>query len=140
MVCIYCGGNTEVINSRLQKKANRVWRRRRCRACGAVFTSQEQIVYDGAFVVQEDTSHIVPFSRDLLYLSLYDACRHRRQAVTDAGALTDTTLSRLIPTAKSGVIERQNIVATCQAVLKNFDKAAAMHYEAFHTTNPENLS
>lgn len=132
MVCIYCGNDTDVINTRLQKKTNRVWRRRRCRHCHAVFTSQEQVVYDGSFVVRNAMSHIMPFSRDLLYLSIYDACKHRPGAASDATALTDTILSRLVPLAKDGVIDRQDITASCLTVLKHFDTVAAVHYKAFH--------
>jgi len=132
MVCIYCGSKTEVTNSRLQKKLNRVWRRRRCRICDAVFTSQEQVIYDGAFAVRLSTSHIMPLSRDTLYLSVYDACRHRADAVTEATALTDTILSSLVLLAKDGLLRREDIIATCSTVLKRFDTAAAVHYAAFH--------
>lgn len=89
-------------------------------------------MYEGSFVVRNATSHIVPFSRDLLYLSIYDACKHRSNAASDATALTDTTLSRLTPIARDGVIERMDIIAACSAVLRRFDSAAAVHYEAFH--------
>lgn len=132
MVCIYCGSSTRVANSRLQKKINRVWRRRACEKCAAVFSSLEQVVYDSSIAVKTTMSHIVPFNRDLLYLSIYDACRHRKLAVTDATALTDTILSKLPSRAQQGLITRDDIVKLAQETLAHFDQAAAVHYAAFH--------
>lgn len=133
MVCIYCGWQTRVINSRLQKRRNAIWRRRRCEHCGAVFSSLEHAALESNLAASDGQSHIVPFQRDALFLSLYEACRHRQSAVSDAAALTDTVLAKLIPSqVVRGSIDRKVIALTASAVLKQFDAAAYTHYLAFH--------
>ncbi len=133
MVCIYCGGKTAVTNSRLQTKANSVWRRRRCYACKAVFTTEEHASYESSFAMQYNASHIVPFERDMLFLSIYEACRHRKNAVSDAASLTTTVLSKLQMIATSnGAIQRNDIVRVTSETLKLFDNASAVHYLAYH--------
>ena len=134
MVCIYCGSKTQVVNSRLQRRANKVWRRRHCDACGATYSSLEQVDYQSTIMVRCSESHIVPFSRDQLFLSVYDACRHRKSAITDASALTHTVLAMLLPSmqANAGLLLRNQIVEATAVVLKRFDSAAHVHYTAFH--------
>ena len=134
MVCLYCSGETKVVNSRLQKRTNHVWRRRNCVKCGAIFSSIEHGVYDKAFLVKCSESYIIPFSRDKLFLSIYDACRHKNDACMIAGALTDTVMSELFSrhTTKS-VILREEIIEKATTVLKHFDIVALTHYTAFHS-------
>ena len=133
MVCIYCGNKTTVANSRLQKRRNSVWRRRQCSHCGAVFTSIEQTSYDQSFGFKYTTSHIIPFQRDVLFLSLYEACRHRADPVSDAAALTDTVIRKLSPSfVTEGVVERAVLRNIAAETLLNFDVAAATHYQAYH--------
>lgn len=131
MVCIYCPGNTQVINSRHQKRLNHIWRRRRCGSCGNVFTTSESPELAASLVV-ESTGGLEPFSRDKLFLSLYDSCRHRPTAQTDATALTSTVIAKLLTSLKDATLSRQTIITTANAVLKNFDHAANVHYTAYH--------
>lgn len=133
MVCTYCGHDTKVTNSRSQKKSNGTWRRRRCLSCGAVFSSLERIDYETSLAIRDRTSHIIPFNRDQLFVSIYDACRHRATAVQDAGALTDTVVRKLIATSiADGVIDRESVVAHTHTTLRAFDMAAGVQYIAFH--------
>ncbi|HET7060465.1 MAG TPA: hypothetical protein VFH99_04115 [Candidatus Saccharimonadales bacterium] len=134
MVCVQCGGQTRVINSRHQRRANQVWRRRQCRnpQCGAVFTSEETAAYNAAWAVQGPSGKLAPFSRDKLLLSLYKSLEHRSTAVADAGGLADTVIKRLSGAVTDGVIESQAIVHAAQVALNRFDKAASTHYSAFH--------
>jgi transcriptional regulator NrdR family protein len=132
MVCIVCGGKTQVVNSRHQKRSNQVWRRRQCLNCGLVFTSEEKIDYNGAWRVSSRQGQLRPFERDKLFLSLYKSCGHRQTALTDAAGLTDTVIKKLGPEARGGVISRDAIVRTVQVALNRFDKAASTHYQAFH--------
>jgi transcriptional repressor NrdR len=131
MVCIYCGHFTKVSNSRLQKKANQVWRRRKCQGCGAVFTTLESVDATQALRVHRQ-KHFQPFSRDKLLLSLYDSLRHRKTAMVDATALTATVLSQLYPLITNATLERDSIAEVAAAVLGRFDTAAATSYRAFH--------
>lgn len=131
MICIYCGSDTKVINSRPQKRHNYIWRRRQCIKCGAVFTTSEvPDLFKGLMVLTG--AQMQPFSRDKLFLSVYDSLRHRKTAITDTTALTDTIISRLYPNASSGSLDSHEIAQITINVLKRFDKAAAIHYEAFH--------
>jgi transcriptional repressor NrdR len=131
MVCVYCSSETQVINSRHQKKANQVWRRRKCLQCGAIFTTIEATDTTQALRLRRKT-RLEPFSRDTLLLSVYDSLKHRRTASTDATGLTTTILGLLYPLATETVIERDVVVELVTQVLKRFDKAAAVHYQAFH--------
>jgi len=71
MVCIYCSGDTQVINSRLQKRPNQVWRRRKCLECGATFTTHELAAYEGSWRVKSSSAGLQPFNKNKLFLSLY---------------------------------------------------------------------
>ena len=134
MVCVYCGGLTKVINSRPQRRQNSVWRRRQCQRCHAIVSSTERVVYADVFAVRDATSHIVPFQRDILFLDIYDACRHRQAPSSNAAALTDTVLSKLLASRRftGGIIDRNAIVEVTSVTLKLFDAAAYTHYLAFH--------
>jgi transcriptional regulator NrdR family protein len=132
MVCVQCGGSTQVINSRHQKRANQVWRRRRCRDCGAVFTSEESPAYGASWAVQSPSGALRPFSRDKLLLSLHRSLGHRQTALEDAAGLADTVVQRLSAAVTDGIIESRAIAQTAQVALSRFDPAASTHYAAFH--------
>jgi len=133
MVCIYCGQATRVVNSRHQRRTNHIWRRRKCAACGGIFTTQEHIELSGAFVIQKESQgRLHPFSRDTLFLSIYESCRHRTTATEDAAALTQTILARLLPLSQGSIIARKDLIATSLLVLERFDKAASTFYGAYH--------
>lgn len=132
MKCIYCSGKLSVSNSRPQKKLNQVWRRRNCSECGAVMTSVEAIDLSKAIAFQNGT-HTEPFSRDTLLISIYESCKHRKTALNDALALTDTVIARLLPQVENATLSRQQIIETTTETLKNFDKAASVHYAAYHS-------
>jgi transcriptional repressor NrdR len=69
MVCIYCGGETKVTNSRLQRRNNQVWRRRECLACQSVFTTHESVELESALSVSQN-GRLTPFLPDLLLKEL----------------------------------------------------------------------
>lgn len=131
MVCIYCGSETSVINSRPQKRQNHIWRRRQCASCAAVFTTSEAPDFLKSLSVVRG-NNLQPFSRDKLFLSVNDSLRHRKSATSDASALTDTVISRLYPVIASGSVDSAEITKFAHAVLRNFDSAAATYYAAYH--------
>ena len=131
MVCVYCGGDTGVVNSRSQRKKNQVWRRRRCLSCGATFSTEESAQHELAWLVRTG-SHSRPFSRDKLFLSLYKSCEHRKTALEDAKGLTDTIIGKLPAQVANGVVASRDIAQVAQVALNRFDKAASVHYQAFH--------
>ena len=133
MVCIYCRADTRVTNSRLQKRQNSTWRRRQCSKCRAIFTTIEHAEYENALVIKNHASHIVPFSRDTLFVSIFDSCRHRDSPVRDAGALTDTILAKMMLGLRpGGMIERNDLIAVAAETLRQFDTAAYTYYQAYH--------
>lgn len=132
MVCVYCGGPTRVTNSRQQRRTNTTWRRRECRQCGGIFTTQEAVKLEGALLVINSQNSVEPFSREVLWLSLHDSLGHRKQPITDATGLTDTVMSRLWPLVSQATLTTAQIKQASTEVLKRFDKAAATHYQAYH--------
>jgi len=132
MVCIQCGSETQVFNSRLQKRTNQVWRRRKCLGCGIAFTTHEITDLSGSVTVRNKEGGLAPFSRDKLLFSLYASLQHRPSAAHDASALADTVIARLLTQAHRSVIEDTSIINTVYVVLTRFDTAASVHYQAFH--------
>ncbi|HVX23926.1 MAG TPA: ATP cone domain-containing protein [Candidatus Saccharimonadales bacterium] len=134
MVCIQCGGPTRVTNSRAQRRHNQVWRRRRCRRCGALFSTVESAEYGLAWTVRGKNGRLQPFSRDKLLLSLHRSCAHRMAPLKDAAGLTDTVINKLREYVEAGSLSSQTITEVAQVALQRFDKAASVHYVAFHPT------
>lgn len=132
MVCVHCRQETQVINSRPQRRSNQVWRRRRCNNCHAVFSTLERPDYEATWLVKESSGQLSPFLPDKLFLSLYNSLLHRPTAIADARALTDTVTGRLLKEVDNAIINTATIVTATDSVLKRFDDAAAVHYRAFH--------
>jgi transcriptional repressor NrdR len=131
MVCVHCGGKTKVVNSRLQRKANQVWRRRQCLSCKAVFSTQETVQHELAWLVS-DKGQFEPCLRDKLFLSLYKSCEHRKTALSDAKGLADTVIGKLPAHLAGSAVSSRDIAAVAQVALNRFDKAASVRYQAFY--------
>jgi len=97
-----------------------------------VFSTHERASYEDGWRVEAANGSLTPFLKNKLFLSLHTSCAHRTQAIEDATALTNTVISLLRTQNSQGLIEANSIVLTIQEVLNNFDKAAAVHYQAFH--------
>jgi len=132
MVCVNCNSETRVINSRIQKRSNQVWRRRRCVMCGLVFSTEENVLYQHVWLVSNPNGGYSPFSAQKLFMSLYESCQHRSSAVVDATELSRTLIKKLQPRFKDGLISSQTITQVAQVALNRFDKAASVSYEAHH--------
>lgn len=132
MVCIHCGSETKVTNSRPQKRSNQVWRRRECLICHATFTTEESAKYNAEWLVKTKAGSIQPFSRDKLFLSLLKSLEHRKNPQKDATALTDTIISKLSTAIKDSTINSHSIVQITLVALNRFDDAASVSYAAYH--------
>lgn len=132
MVCIYCGGKTQVINSRLQKRLNRTWRRRECVQCHAVFTTEETADLHTSIAVQMASATLCPFNRDKLFASVFKSLGHRANPIDDASALTDTIIAKVLGQTAKAVIDPAYIAHTAYDTLERFDKAAGVQYRAYH--------
>jgi transcriptional regulator NrdR family protein len=132
MVCIYCGHATNVTNSRLQKRLNQVWRRRQCSNCNNTFTTHEIVEFGTSIMVRRNTHELAPFIRDNLFISVYEACKHRSGALSNANALTQTIIGLLREHIHEGIVEHVTIIAVTTAVLERFDATAGAVYKAYH--------
>lgn len=139
MVCIYCSSPTEVTNSRLQRRNNHVWRRRACSACGNTFTTIERPELSGLIMVDVSGNgrKLTPFHRDQLFITIYESCKHRPDAIGAAGSLTQTVINMLLTEQQNGVVKRSQIVERTHQVLSRFDPTAATVYAAYHPTTGE---
>lgn len=129
MVCIYCRGDTQVINSRHQKRHNQVWRRRECKECGALFTTHEAIELAGAVLVEKGS--LYPFSPDILFVDLLKALKGRNDSYAAARQLSWTIISQLIK-SRQQVYSSKAISEQAAKVLKRFDRQAWLRYIAEH--------
>jgi transcriptional regulator NrdR family protein len=134
MICIYCGHETEVYNSRRMRRNPSVWRRRRCIACVAQFSTEELPDYDVSLVVKGLDGKLYPFSRDKLFLSLHNSLGHRKDALESATQLTATVIGKLLRSKKApdGVLAIQHLAQAGYLTLKRFDPLAANTYKAYH--------
>jgi len=134
MVCIYCGSETAVSNSRHQKRLNNVWRRRTCQQCQATFTTTERPELQQSLLVRTASGALLPFNRDKLFISIYTSLGHRKDPTSDSTAITSTITALTLKTAKNAVIEASQLSATAQQTLSRFDSVAGVHYAAYHPT------
>jgi transcriptional repressor NrdR len=132
MVCVYCSGPTKVNNSRLKSRANAIWRRRECLECASIFTTLEHADSATLLMVRSIDGSLEPFSRDALFISVYECCKHRPRAIDDASGLTQTILTNILATQKDATVSRDQIVDTVISLLKRFDSVAATIYRAYH--------
>jgi transcriptional repressor NrdR len=135
MVCIYCASPTSVVNSRLQKRSNTIWRRRLCSKCANIFTTTELPDLTATLRVpsKNNQAKLLPFNRDKLFLSIYASCKHRSTALTDAASLTSTVIQQLLTHQKDpALVERHHIALTTHELLQRFDKTAGAIYLAYH--------
>lgn len=132
MICIYCGGKTSVVNSRGQRRSNQTWRRRQCQNCQAVFTSVEAVDLPSSLVFKRSPKHSERFQRDKLFVSVYESCKHRKDAAEASTALTATILGKLLHKIESATLDRVQVISVTTEVLRRFDKAAAVQYQAYH--------
>lgn len=134
MVCLYCGHDTQVTNSRLQKRNNHIWRRRTCSACGGIFTTSEQPVLETTLLVTRTQTggKATAFNRDKLFITIYESCRHRPNSVQDAAYVTDAVIGHILGSQTDGAIDRDDIVRITNKTLKRLDAVAAIMYAAYH--------
>lgn len=131
MVCIYCRHDSRVVNTRLQKRSNTVWRRRKCVNCGALWTSLERSDYATTWRVDQN-GHLLVFQYETLYTSIYEALKHRKSPVTDATYITKTVIEKLLK-SQAAIFSTATLVKTTYNILRRYDKLAA---ELYKTTHP----
>jgi transcriptional regulator NrdR family protein len=133
MKCPYCNQESKVTNSRLQKRANNVWRRRQCLVCHAVWTTLESSQSSTTYKVSSN-GVMIDFHPELLLISLYECLKHRKTPELDAQYVYSTVLTNL-KSRNQPTFEIQLITIAAYKVLKNYDKLAADIYKATHKIN-----
>lgn len=110
---------------------NSIWRRRQCKSCHAVFTTTEAADLMLSWRLHRGTV-LEAFSRDNLFVSIYDSLKHRKTALQDARSLTDTVINKCLSKVAHATLQRNDLVDVTIQTLKHFDNVAATHYAAFH--------
>lgn len=131
MVCTYCGHETKVTNSRLQKRSNQVWRRRQCKACNAIFTTLEAVDLPKTLIV-DSRGRSEPFLPDKLYAEVLLALQDRKDAYEAAREVTNTVISELLKLPGHPVFEPQQISQETAKVLKRFDRRCWLRFVSEH--------
>ena len=138
MVCLYCGSDTAVSNSRSSAGGQSVWRRRRCKACGAVFTTNEHIQLSNALRVAKNSS-LAPFATEKLYMSIYSALGPSEQSLEQARALSYTIIAKLLKKRGGPTVKAEVIAETTARTLKRFNRLAYIKYVANHSSLHDQL-
>jgi transcriptional repressor NrdR len=127
MICIYCEGETKVINSRLQRRNNQVWRRRQCLVCQSVFTTHEVVEYESALSVIKNGQNAA-FLPDLLLMELNECLKHRKDVHTASREILGTIIRKLLSLPQSPLFEPSDITKVASEILKRFDRRAYLRY------------
>ena len=131
MTCPFCNKDTEVINSRPQKRTNGVWRRRHCFGCESIFTTVEKTDLEASVRVQKRSGGLEPLSEAKLMISLYRALEHHESAPEMALELSQTVIKSVLRFASEPIVPSSAIAHQVIIVLKRFDAAAAIRYKSF---------
>ena len=138
MVCIYCGNETNIINSRHLVRGNQTWRRHRCSKCQITFTTLENCQLENTLLVATAGDNKLPFLRDGLFLSIYQALPGTdKNTVNIASHLTQTIINNLLkPKPLKPLIDISDIYAAASRVLKRYDSATAIRYASLRVAMP----
>lgn len=134
MKCIYCRSQkTQVTNSRVLHQDRGTWRRRRCLACGLVFTTRETALADNLFVIKKNKQR-QRFMYEKLFTSVLSVLNTKKGSDNGTNAkkskeITETVI-RSILREQLGVrdITTQKLIVTVYHELKRQSQALAQHY------------
>jgi transcriptional regulator NrdR family protein len=92
-----------------------------------LFTTTE--LFDTSSAIRIATnSNSEPFSRDKLFLSIFQACEHLPDAIEVATALTATIIGRLLAAIDSPTVPVHTLTELAAKALKHYDSAAFIRY------------
>ncbi|TXG78199.1 hypothetical protein E6P97_00130 [Patescibacteria group bacterium] len=98
----------------------------------AIFSSIERVDLSKSIIVRHTSGALTALLRDRIFIDVHEAVRHRKTALSDAGALTDTIISGIIAVSDAGETNTQHIKEIIAQTLAAFDHVAATHYTAFY--------
>jgi transcriptional repressor NrdR len=127
MICPQCSSSdTRVIDSRGGKDGQSIRRRRECNACGARFTTVEEIIRDGISVIKRDGS-VEDFDQNKLVGSLKKALE-KRPVESERIHLMVNELVRSLDNEFESEIPSKAIAERVIAHLKHIDQIAYIRY------------
>ncbi len=127
MKCPQCKStDIRVIDSRAGKDGQSIRRRRECNACGARFTTAEEIIRDGVVVVKRDGT-IEDFDPKKLLESLRTAL-HKRPVEGERISMLMSDLMRSLDSEFDSEIPTRAIAERAMAALKTVDTVAYVRY------------
>lgn len=132
MICVYCGGETKVNNSRLQKRNNQIWRRRQCLSCFYIFTTHEIADLSDLFIVLSPSGAPKPFSADILFTDLLLALQDRKDCYSASREVTATVIGKLLKLPEKPEFRPSQISVVTASVLQRLDRRAWLRYVAEH--------
>ena len=107
MRCPACGGSeNKVVDSRNAKEGDAIRRRRECEACGARFTTYEQVERTQVLVIKKDGRR-EPFRREKLDAGISTACGKRPVPREEIELLIDRVEAAIQAMGQSEVESRQ---------------------------------
>jgi transcriptional repressor NrdR len=138
MVCPFClHKKTDVFNSRPGNRINTIWRRRRCNACGAQFTTYES-ADPGSILHIKDGREILPYSHSKLLLELAQICDHRSDIDESVPYLVATIEQKLFKMAgerQELALAKADILSVALETLQRYDPVAYVKYVGKHQKN-----
>jgi transcriptional repressor NrdR len=129
MVCTLCDSDTKITNSRYRPKNAQTWRRHTCPRCNSVFTTKESVETTISYRISDPEANLEPLIRDELFLMIHEALDHRKTAVVDASALTDTVLGQIIA-QKQLIITKTVVTDVIAKTLQRFDRVAYIKFKS----------
>lgn len=134
MICIKCSADTSVTNSRPHKKTPSVWRRRQCKACGTVFTTNELVADDThRLTVQQPDGSAIDFSFPRLMVSIYQNLGHRPSASNaDEAYWLAQTVAQTIQASATDTLTHAALSAVTHETIAHFDATAGLSYGVRH--------
>ncbi len=128
MRCIYCRGETRVVDSR--EVGNAIRRRRACQQCGRRFTTYERVELGPVWVVKRDGRREA-FDREKLLSGLRKACAKRPISAEQLEAIADDIESRLLVRGETEV-RSQEIGAWVMDHLRKLDEVAYVRFASVY--------
>lgn len=109
------------------RRGGYTWRRHTCPRCSAAYTTREHVEYSISYRLQRADGSFRPLSRDELFVMLLDSLDHRKSAINDASALTDTVLGAVYAN-KRLVVPEDAFHELVADTVRRFDRTAYVKY------------
>lgn len=138
MVCPYCSNKTSVKNSRPQARTASVWRRRSCKDCGALFTTEEYVKTSSVCTISYPDGSLEPLNRLRLACSIKDALASGKDLYEDAQHIADSIIATLLTSGPGPSIDVQKLTERTLGKLQVFSVEAGLRYAVSHKLYKDN--